>query len=83
MPINDAFVESDKFRKAVFTEIAAGESDPARIAKKHHLIERAVDRAVEDLVDHDLIEADGEDGYQLTDEGERYAEDRKRRDIGA
>ncbi len=83
MPINDAFVESDKFRKAVFTEIAAGESDPSRIAKKHHLIERAVDRAVEDLVDHDLIEADGEDGYRLTDEGERYAEDRKRRDIGA
>lgn len=82
MPINDAFVESDKFRRAVFTEIAAGESDPERIAKKHHLIDRAVDRAVDDLVDHGLIEA-GDDGYQLTEEGERYAEDRKRRDIGA
>ncbi len=83
MPINDAFVESDKFRKAVFTEIAAGESDPERIAKKHHLIQRAVERAVDDLVDHDLIEEAGDDGYQLTDEGEKYAEDRKRRDLGA
>lgn len=82
MPINDAFVESDKFRRAVFTEIASGESDPDRIAKKHHLIKPAVSRAVDDLVDHGLIE-EAEDGYQLTEDGERYQADRKRRDIGA
>lgn len=76
MTINDAFIESDKFRKAVFTEISAGESDPERIAKKHHLIKRAVDRAVGDLEEHDLIE-DGGDGYELTDKGERYAAERK------
>lgn len=78
MTINDAFIESDKFRKAVFTEIVAGESDPERIAKKHHLIQRAVDRAVEDLEGHELIEtSDDGDGYVLTDKGERYAAERK------
>lgn len=82
MPINDAFVESDKFRRAVFTEIAAGESDPDRIAKKHHLVKPAVKRAVQDLVDHELIE-ETDDGLQLTDQGEEYQADRKRRDIGA
>lgn len=76
MTINDAFIESDKFRKAVFTEIVAGESDPERIAKKHHLIQRAVDRAVDDLVGHDLIE-ETDDGYVLTDKGDRYAAERK------
>ena len=82
MPINDAFVESDKFRRAVFTEIAAGETDPDRIAKKHHLIKPAVKRAVADLEEHDLIQAvDG--GYELTEDGERYAADRKRMDLGA
>lgn len=76
MTLNDAFVESDKFRKAVFTEMAAGESDPERIAKKHHLIQPAVNRAVDDLEDHGLIE-ETDDGYELTDKGERYAAERK------
>lgn len=76
MTINDAFVESDKFRKAVFTEIAAGESDPERIAKKHHLIQPAVDRAVDDLQERELIE-ETDDGYELTDKGETYANERK------
>lgn len=80
MPSNDAFVESDKFRRAVFTEIVAGESDPERIAKKHRLIQRAVDRALDDLVDHGLVEEDG-DAYVLTDDGEKYAAERKRRDL--
>lgn len=76
MPSNDAFVESDKFRKAVFQGITAGESDPERIAKKNHLIQPAVDRAVDDLEEHGLIE-EGEDGYVLTDKGEDYAAERQ------
>lgn len=76
MTINDAFIESDKFRRAVFTEITAGESDPERIAKKHHLVQPAVDRAVGDLEEHELIE-ETDEGYVLTDKGERYAAERK------
>lgn len=78
----DAFVESDKFRRAVFTEIVAGESDPERITKKHRLIRPAVDRALDDLVDHGLIEQDG-DGYVLTEDGERYEAERKKRELSS
>ncbi len=76
MASNDAFIEADKFRKAVFTSIVAGESDPERIAKKNRLIQRAVDRAVEDLEEHGLITGEG-DGYALTEKGERYAAERR------
>jgi predicted transcriptional regulator len=76
MPSNDAFVESDKFRKAVFAGIASGEPDPERIAKKNHLLERGVERAVDDLEEHGLIEP-ADDGYTLTDKGEKYAAERE------
>ncbi len=76
MASNDAFVEADKFRKAVFTGIVAGESDPERIAKKQRLLERGVNRAVEDLEEHGLIE-DTDDGYKLTSKGKRYADERR------
>lgn len=78
MTSNDAFIEADKFRKAVFTSIVAGESDPKRIAKKNRLIPQAVDRAVEDLEEHELITDAGDgDGYELTEKGERYAAERR------
>lgn len=80
MVVNDAFVESDKFRRAVFTEIAAGETDIEFIAKKHRLVKPAAERAVNDLVEHGLVEK-GDEGYALTAEGERFEADRKKRDL--
>lgn len=81
MVVNDAFVESDKFRRAVFTEIAAGEGEADRIAKKHRLVKPAVDRAVQDLTEHGLVEEKG-GRLQLTDDGRRFEADRKKRDLG-
>lgn len=76
----DAFVESHKFRRVVWQELVAGESDPERIAKKQHLVDRAVEKALDDLEDHGLI-TETDDGYELTDEGEKYEADRKNRDL--
>ena len=75
MPIamgTEGFVVAHKTRFAVFTEIAAGESQAERIAKKHRLVEPAVRMALKELVEHGvLVQRDG--GYALTPEGERVA----------
>lgn len=73
---NEGFILENKNRKAVFQELASGETDPERIAKKHHLIERVVDQVLDDLVDEELVEQDG-GGYELTDEGESLARELK------
>jgi Mn-dependent DtxR family transcriptional regulator len=72
-------VESHKFRRVVWQELVSGESDPERIAKKQHLVQRAVEKALDDLEEEGLVTAD--DGeYELTDEGEAYEADRKQRE---
>lgn len=73
---NEGFILENKNRKAVFQELASGETDPERIAKKHHLIERVVDQVLDDLVEEELAEEDG-GGYELTDEGESLARELK------
>lgn len=69
---NEGFILSNKNRQAVLLELAAGESDAHRIAKKHHLIPRAVDQAVDDLQGEGLVATEG-DGLALTEEGVRLA----------
>lgn len=76
---SDGFVESHKFRRMVWQELVSGESDPERIAKKQHVVRRAVDKALDDLEEEGLVEST-DDGYELTDEGETYEEERKRRE---
>jgi len=66
--MNEGFILSNKMRKAVFIEIASGEKRIDRIAKKQHLIERAVKNAVEELLQHGIVEKDGEE-YKLSEEG--------------
>jgi len=66
--MNEGFILSNKMRKAVFIEIASGEKRIDRIAKKQHLIERAVKNAVEELIQHGIVEKDGEE-YKLSEEG--------------
>lgn len=77
---HEGFIVSDKNRKAVFQELASGESDPERIAKKHHLIGRVVERVMGEFREEGLVE-DGEDGVVLTDEGERVAGELKKQDL--
>jgi len=66
--VEEGFIVSNKMRKAIFTEVASGETSLARIIKKHHLIEQAARTAAEELQQHALIE-DVEGALQLTELG--------------
>ncbi len=68
--MEEGFIISNKIRKAVFIEIAAGEKSITRISKKHHLIEHVVKNAIEELKRHGIIE-EKNDGYVLTDYGKK------------
>ena len=53
--MEEGFIISNKNRKAVFFEIASGETSMNRIVKKHHLIEQAAKTATEELIEHGII----------------------------
>jgi len=73
-------VVSDKNRQAVFVELASGEKDPVRIAKKHRLLAPAVERVLGEFEAEKLVRRDPS-GYVLTEEGERVAADLRRQDL--
>ena len=58
MDKEEGFILSNKHRKAVFQEIAAGESSAKTIAKKHHLHQTMVENAVNDLQEIGLVTGD-------------------------
>ena len=70
MDKEEGFILSNKFRKAVFVEVASGEKSASTIAKKHHLFPKMVENAVADLKSSHLIEDDGGE-LKLTDEGKK------------
>jgi predicted transcriptional regulator len=70
--MDEGFILSNKFRKAVFHELAAGESDIELIAKKHHIIPKVAKSIVEELIKGNVVEKK-ERRYVLTKEGEKLA----------
>lgn len=70
VPMGVGFVAASPHRRAVLTEVAAGERDAARIARKHRLVPRIVESALEELAGAGLV-ARGAEGCVLTPEGER------------
>ena len=66
--MEEGFIISNKVRKAIFVEIASGETSLTRVIKKHHLIPQAAQYSVKELTEHGLI-SETETGYVLTDIG--------------
>jgi len=76
----EGFILANKFRKAVFIEVATGEHSPKIIAKKHHLVPQMVDSAAGDLKEKNLLaEDDGQ--LTLTEHGEKIYADMRGRDV--
>lgn len=76
----EGFILANKFRKAVFVEVATGERSPKVIAKKHHLVPQMVASAVGDLKEKDILAE--EDGMlALTEQGEKVFADMRGRDV--
>lgn len=70
--MDEGFILSNKFRRAIFDELASGETDINRIAKKHRMIRRVVTRVADDFIKGGILEKKG-GRYILTEEGEKLA----------
>jgi len=76
----EGFILANKFRKAIFIEVATGEKSPRVIAKKHHLVPQMVESAVEDLKEKDIL-AEEDGTLSLTEHGEKVFADMRGRDV--
>jgi len=56
--MDEGFILSNKYRRSIFDELASGETDINRIAKKHRIIIQVAERV---------------NRYILTDKGEKLA----------
>jgi len=70
--MDEGFILSNKFRRAVFAELVSGETDIERIAKKHHIISNVAIRIADDFIREEIIEKKG-NRYFLTNDGEKLA----------
>ena len=68
--VGEGFILSNKIRKAVYMEIAAGEHSLDNIAKKHHMLPTLAQKAITEIMEGGLIEKKPE-GYGLTDHGKK------------
>ena len=71
--MDEGFILSNKYRRAVFDEFAAGETDIRRIAKKHRIIQKVVQRVVDDFIKGGIVEKQG-NKYVFTKKGEKLVE---------
>jgi len=70
--MDEGFILSNKFRMAIFDEIASGETNIERIEKKHHIVLIVVKKVVNDFISGGVLEKKG-NKYILTKEGEKLA----------
>ena len=70
--MDEGFILSNKFRRAVFDEIASGETSIERIAKKHHIILIVAKKITDEFIKGGILEKKG-NKYIFTDKGEKLA----------
>ena len=70
--MDEGYILSNKFRRVIFDELASGETDISRIAKKHHIIRNVAMRVTEDFISGGVVEKKG-NKYFLTKEGEKLS----------
>ncbi len=71
--MDEGFILSNKYRRAIFDEFAAGEINIRRIAKKHRIIQTVAQRVVDDFIKNDIIEKQ-DNTYVFTKKGEKLVE---------
>ncbi|KYK20365.1 hypothetical protein AYK24_03740 [Thermoplasmatales archaeon SG8-52-4] len=71
--MDEGYILSNKFRRAIFDGFASGESNIDRIAKKHRIIRNVAIRIADDLINGGLLEKK-QNRYILTDEGKKIAQ---------
>ena len=71
--MDEGYILANKFRRVIFDELVAGESDLRRIAKKNRIIPRVAQRTMDEFVDGGIVEKQGT-RYVFTEEGKKLAE---------
>ena len=68
--MDEGFILSNKFRKAVFRELAVGETSIQRIAKKHRIVPMIAQRVIKEFINSGIVEQQGT-RYVLTTKGQK------------
>jgi predicted transcriptional regulator len=71
--MDEGFILANKFRRVIFDELVAGETDIKRIAKKNRLIPRVAQRVIDEFVTGGIVEKKG-NRYVFTDEGNKLVD---------
>ena len=73
MTIDEGFILSNKYRRAIFEELVSGEKNIYRIAKKHRIIRNVAIRVADDFINGGILEKKNNQ-YILTEEGKKLVE---------
>ena len=68
--MDEGYILSNKFRRAIFDGLASGETNLNVISKKHRIIINVAKRIADDFIRGGILEKKG-NKYILTKEGER------------
>lgn len=71
--MDEGYILSNKYRRAIFDEFASGEINIQRIAKKHRIIQTVVQRVVDDFIKGEILEKQG-NSYILTKKGKKLVD---------
>jgi predicted transcriptional regulator len=71
--MDEGFILSNKYRRAIFDELSAGEKNIERIAKKHHIILPVAKKVADEFINGGIIEKKGK-LYVFTKEGEKLVQ---------
>lgn len=71
--MDEGFILANKFRRVIFDELVAGETNLTRIAKKNRIIPRVAQRIIDEFITAGIVEKKG-NTYVFTDEGKKLVE---------
>jgi predicted transcriptional regulator len=72
--MDEGFILANKFRRVIFDELASGETNLTRIAKKNRIIPRVAQRIMDEFVTGGIVEKKGNQ-YVFTDEGKKLVDE--------
>ncbi len=71
--MDEGFILANKFRRVIFDELVAGETDLVRIAKKNRIIPRVAQRIIDEFIAGGIVEKKG-NRFVFTDEGKKLVQ---------
>jgi predicted methyltransferase len=71
--VDEGYILANKFRRAIFDELVAGERDIRRIAKKHRIILRVAQKVMDDFEAEQLVTRQGP-FYSFTETGQKLVD---------